>query len=303
MLARQMRRAQLVELALYGAFALWLHARGWSAAAALAMVPALVLGTRFIIVCAMHALAWIHRRPRAPEERIGAWRAVAMLLREYRAFTAMSLLYTPWEHRFVRADPPHDAPGRLPVVLVHGYFVNRGCWRPLLRRLEEAGIAPVFVPDCRSHLATIEAFEEDLNAAIERVGGPAGRKVAIVAHSMGGLAARLYLARRGGARVAKLVTIGSPHHGTRLAPWGLGPNARQMIPGSRFLADLEAREARQPRPPTLSIYSLHDDMVMPQDSSRLDWARNVGLPGHGHISLFGAPEVARLVAEELRRSG
>jgi triacylglycerol lipase len=301
MLAREIRRAQLVELALYGALALWLHARGWSAAAALLLVPALVLGTRFVIVCGMHVLAWIHRKPRAAGERIGLLDAAVMFLREYRAFMALNLLYTPWEERFVRADPPWDASGAMPVVLVHGYFANRGCWRPFVQAIEEAGIAPVFIPDCRSHFATIDRFEEDLNAAIERIAGAGGRRVAIVAHSMGGLAARLYLARRGSARVAKLITIGSPHHGSRFASWGMGANARQMEPGSSFLAQLEAREAGTPKPPTLSICSAHDTMVTPQDSSHLAWGRNVVLPGYGHVSLFAAPEVARLVIEELRR--
>jgi triacylglycerol lipase len=303
MLARQMRRAQLVELVLYGALAAWMHARGWSAPAALLLVPAMALGSRFVVVCTMHLLAWIHRSPRADSERIAIPTGLLMLLREYGAFVAMSLLYTPWEALFVRPDPAVDTKGELPVVLVHGFFVNRGCWRPLVRRQDEEGVAPVFAPDCRSHMATIECFEEDLHAAIERISGRGARRVAIVAHSMGGLAARLYLARRGAGRVAKLITIGSPHHGTRLAPWGMGPNARQMEPGSRFLMELEAREGDQPKPPTLSIYSPHDDMVMPQDSSRLAWARNVPLAGHGHLSLFGAPEVAHLVIEELRRRG
>jgi pimeloyl-ACP methyl ester carboxylesterase len=37
---------------------------------------------------------------------------------------------------------------------------------------------------------------------------------------MGGLVARAYLARHGAGRVAKLVTMGSPHHGTSLARLG-----------------------------------------------------------------------------------
>ncbi|HET9576936.1 MAG TPA: alpha/beta fold hydrolase [Usitatibacter sp.] len=293
MLARQMRRAQLVELALYVAVAAWLRSRGWGLAAAALAVPALALGIRLAIVCGLYALAW-------PRERLspGAW--AAMLLREYRALVAMNLLYTPWEASFVRPDPADDAPGGLAVVLVHGYFVNRGCWKPLLPHLEAARIGPVFVPNCRSHLAPIERFEEDLHAAIERASGGGARRVALVAHSMGGLAARLYLARRGGSRVAKLITLGSPHHGTRIARWGIGPNARQMEPGSAFLEALEAAEAGRPGPPTLSIGSTHDDMIAPQASSPLEWARNVALRGCGHVSLLGAGKVAQLVVEELQ---
>ena len=80
----------------------------------------------------------------------------------------------------------------------------------------------------------------------------------------------------------------------------MGPNARQMRPGSAVLRELAASEAGKPHPPALAIYSMHDDMVAPQDSGRLEWARNVALRGHGHVSLFGAREVAWLVLRELR---
>jgi triacylglycerol lipase len=303
MLARQMRRAQAVEIALYVALAAWARNRGWSAPAAAALVPALVLGTRLAGVAAMHAVSWVHRAPRSADERIGLAGGLVAFVREYLAFLAMALVYLPWERRVLRPDPPDDAPGAMPVVLVHGYFVNRGCWTAFVHALEARGVSPVYVPNCRSHMASIERFEEDLHAAIERISQRGARQVALVAHSMGGLAARLYLAKRGSSRVARLVTIGSPHRGTWLAAWGLGPNARQMRPGSDFLRGLDAREASCAHPGTLSIYSMHDDMIAPQDASRLAWARNVALRGYGHISLFRAPEVLQIVLDELRRDG
>ena len=52
--------------------------------------------------------------------------------------------------------------------------------------------------------------------------GAASGKLVLVTHSMGGLAARAYLKRHGSARVAKLITLACPHHGTP-----------PRIPGSR----------------------------------------------------------------------
>lgn len=294
-----MRFAQLCEAALYALFAYWAHGRGLSITLSAALVPALFLASRIAIVGVMFALAWAFGMRRAPPERVGLPGGIAMVLREYAAFVTLNLLRTPWENQALRRDPPDEAPGEIAIVLVHGYFANRGCWAPMVPRLEEAGVGPVYAPSCRSHGASIEDFEEDLHRAIERVSQ--GRRVAIVAHSMGGLAARLYLARRGGDRVAKLITIGSPHHGTRLAPWGVGENAREMAPGSRFLASLEAAEENAAMPPALSIYSVHDNMILPQDSSRLAWARNAAVKGLGHISEFADAGIARLVIEELRR--
>ena len=294
-----MRRAQLVEIALYAAMALWLHGRGTGAIGALLAIPALALGARFLVVCTMFALAWLHRMSRRGDERIGIASSVAMVLREYGAFLALNFYRTPWENRALRPDPPPDAPGDRPVVLVHGYFANRGCWAPLVAALERAGVGPVYVPTCRAHFASIERFEDDLHRVIESVA--AGRRVVLVAHSMGGLVARAYLARRGASRVARLITIGSPHHGTRLAAWGAGENARQMVPGSGFLRELEALEAAGAMPPAVSIYSTHDNMILPQDSSRLAWARNRPVTGLGHVSQFGSRRIAAMLIEELER--
>lgn len=292
-----MRRAQLLELALYAVIAVVLHGRGMGTGAALAVIPALLLGTRLAIVCTMFALAWIHRMARPPAERITAAAAVAMVLREYGAFLVLNFWRTPWEHLALRPDPPPDSPGAGPIVLVHGYFANRGCWAPLVASLERAGLGPVYAPTCRSQWASIGQLEEDLNAAIEGIAR--GRQVALVAHSMGGLAARLYLARRGSARVARLVTIGSPHQGTSLARWGVGANAREMVPGGVFLRELEARESAMGKPPALAIYSVHDNMILPQDSARLAWARNVAVVGMGHVSELTSARIAGLVIDEL----
>jgi pimeloyl-ACP methyl ester carboxylesterase len=115
---------------------------------------------------------------------------------------------------------------------------------------------------------------------------------------MGGLVSRAYLRRHGAARVAKLVTLGSPHHGSRLAVLGLGENGRQMIPGSAWLAGLNAPGA-VPLPETVSLYSCQDNYVMPQDSSVLDGARVVPLAGIGHLEMAFSPEIERRLLAEL----
>jgi pimeloyl-ACP methyl ester carboxylesterase len=298
MLARDMRIAQLCELVIYACLAYWLHREGMPGAACVALVPAFFLASRLVITGAMFALAWLLGMRRAPAESIGVVAGIAMVLREYAAFVKLNFLGTPWERWALKPDPRADAQGGQPVILVHGYFANRACWAPLVRALEGAGLGPVYAPSLRSHFASIEEFEEDLHAVVERVAN--GRRVALVAHSMGGLASRLYVARHGSARIARLVTISSPHQGTRLAAFGAGRNARQMVPGSAFLAALREHESRGAVPPTLCIYSVHDNMILPQDSARLPWARNVAVKALGHISQFGDDEIARLVIEELR---
>ncbi len=305
MLARSVRLAQLLELAAWLAVGTAVVRHHGASGAWIALAP--LLGAplaRLALVCALFALGWWHRAPRPPQERIGAWRTVAMILDEWRAFLAFNLVYLPWEGLWLPRER-HPAPGGIPVMLVHGYFANRGYFVPLARHLAAHGVRVASIPTFRAHFATIEAFADELHGAIEALAVRAGaERVALVAHSMGGLAARVYMARHGAGRVAILVTIGTPHHGTALARFGVGANARQMERGSAFLRALEAAErAHAPRLAALSIYSPHDNMVAPQDTSRLSWAQNVAVPGRGHIVLGACDPVADLVAEALARAG
>ena len=304
MLARALRLAQLVELAACLAAGAWLHAaRGWGSIAIAAGIVAWFAGVRLALVTLSSLLAWIFRTPRSPEERIGPVRAAALLLCEWRALLAANLLHLPWERLALRADPVPRPTQRVPVVLVHGYYANRGYFRPLVRALEARGIGPIFVPSASRVLAPIEAFADELHERIEAIAAGTGQpRVIVVGHSMGGLVARAYLARYGNARLARLVTLGSPHHGSVLAHLGLGANGRQMLPESDFLARLASDSSTVP-PGTVSIYSCHDNMVMPQASSRLAAARNVALPGLGHIAMLRSPRLVAALVEALEAAG
>jgi pimeloyl-ACP methyl ester carboxylesterase len=75
--------------------------------------------------------------------------------------------------------------------------------------LEIAGFRPVFHPfDWRADLQTLARA---LSRSIEKSGA---RKVHIVAHSMGGVVARVALANDRERRIQKLVQLGAPNHGS-----------------------------------------------------------------------------------------
>jgi triacylglycerol lipase len=111
---------------------------------------------------------------------------------------------------------------RLPVVLVHGLmgfdeFALGGSklryFRGIGERLEEMG-ARVYRPRLPA-LASIPERAGKLAAFVRALEEP---RVNLIAHSMGGLDARYAIAKLGlGERVASLVTIATPHHGTPLA--------------------------------------------------------------------------------------
>jgi pimeloyl-ACP methyl ester carboxylesterase len=258
---------------------------------------------RLLLVCLTCILGWAYRSPRAPAQRLSAYGVLRLVAMELRSLLADNFWYLPFEPWALRADPAPMAASRTPVVLVHGYLSNRGYFRPMVRWLESRGVAPVFVPNYRSVFASIEGGVAELHAEIERIVASSGQpRVVLVCHSMGGLIARRYLQDHGETRIARLVTIASPHHGTVLSRIGIGQHARQMERASAFLTELaRAEAARPPGVPATSIYSVHDNLVSPQDTSRLAWARNVAISGLGHVSIIADHAVFALVLEELRR--
>jgi triacylglycerol esterase/lipase EstA (alpha/beta hydrolase family) len=121
----------------------------------------------------------------------------------------------------------------------------------------------------------------------------------LVSHSMGALVCRAYLQQHGAARVAALVTLAAPHHGTQIARLGLGRNVREMRPGSEWLRRLNARAA--PSIPIASIWTLDDEILAPPQTARLESARETVLHGLGHMAMVFSPRVLACLEAELAK--
>lgn len=194
-----------------------------------------------------------------------------------------------------RALPDADvpvAPGRSAAVLVHGFVCNRGLWLPWMRALRQRGL-PYTSVNLEPVFGSIDDYTAQIDDAVRRAEALTGRPPWLVCHSMGGLAARAWLAATPGAagRVCGVVTIGTPHHGTWLARFSHMPNGRQMRVCGEWLQRLEAREAQQARPPFVCWYSNADNIVFPATTATLAGADNRHLPGVPHVAMAFHPVV------------
>jgi triacylglycerol lipase len=185
------------------------------------------------------------------------------------------------------ADP---LAARIPVVLVHGLVDNRSVFTVMRRALRRRGFAQVCTWNYSPLQRDVESAAEALGRHIERVCLETGHeRVHVVGHSLGGLVARYLVQRLGGdGRVESLVTLGTPHAGTRWAHVLPTPLVRQLRPGSPLIREL-AGPARGCRTRITAVYSDLDQMVVPSASGRCDHpdlqARNVLFRGVGHMSL------------------
>lgn len=190
---------------------------------------------------------------------------------------------------------PPQAAKRRGLLLVHGFFCNRGLWNPWMKRLRELGIAYVAI-DLEPPFGSIDDYVEPIEQAMRRLEAATGCPPVVVAHSMGGLALRAWWARAGSEeRIHRAVTIATPHHGTWLARWALTGNARQMRIASAWLRELERREPASRASRFVCFHGHCDNIVFPPAAAIMAGADNRHLAGVAHVCMTGRDEPWREV--------
>jgi pimeloyl-ACP methyl ester carboxylesterase len=240
--------------------------------------------------------------PTPGEYRLGAGARLRMFLEEFSASMLQSSWTMPRASACTRIHPGSNAP---PVLLLHGYGCNSGYWSQLVPRLDAAGISHASV-DLEPLTGDIDGYAPLVERAVDALLADArADKAVIVAHSMGGLVARAWMRACGTGKVARVITLGTPHHGTCMAAFGLGRNAAQMRRASKepcecaWLRELADSEGAAVRALLTSIYSHHDNIIAPQTSSELPGARNLAFGGVGHVALGRNPRVLDAVMREI----
>ncbi|KPM51515.1 alpha/beta hydrolase [Frankia sp. R43] len=211
---------------------------------------------------------------------------------------------TPLQRGLIVGDP---ATAGTPVLLVHGLVDNRSVFARLERSLRRRGFTTVTSVDVPLFATSVEAAAVALAAAVEQAVRRHGHPdVNIVAHSLGGLVARYYVQRLGGDEyVRTLITLASPHNGTRLAsrlPRAVAYRVlAQLRPGSALLQEL-AEPAPGLRTRFVAVAGGLDTVVRP-DEARLDHpdlhTENVLVDGVGHHGLPFCGAVAQLTSRRL----
>lgn len=176
--------------------------------------------------------------------------------------------------------------GEIPVLLLHGLFVNQACWFWFKRRLRQHGFNNIVTINLSSWHSE-EALTELLAKRVDELRHQLGvNKVHLVGHSMGGIIARNYIQLRGGHdKVERLVCLGSPHLGSKLASFSTDPLGKLLVPHSDFLQRLNSA----PIPENIqltNIYTNKDNMVLPNSYNHLAWGTAVELDGMGHTALI-----------------
>jgi len=215
------------------------------------------------------------------------------------------------------ADPSpvsQEKPG--PVLLVPGYGGSTASLQRLADRLAGAGrdATVVRLPgggtgDLAQSAAALGLAAD---AALARTGA---QSVDVIGYSAGGVVARLWAAEEGGDGVARrIITLGSPHHGTTLADFAgdVAPaqcplGCQQLATDSPLLTRLNAADETPEGPTWVSVWTTRDRTVTPPESARLEGALNLPVQSVcpdtrvSHGQLPTDPLVQQIILTELAR--
>jgi triacylglycerol lipase len=180
------------------------------------------------------------------------------------------------------AKPGHTT---LPVLLVHGYVCNHRVWDKVAAALQADGHA-VLAVNLEPLFTSIDDYAPLLEQAVTNLLAHTGApQVMLVGHSMGGLAIRAWLRANGAARVAKIITLGTPHQGTRVQQWLSTPNGAQMAWHSPWLAELGQSETPAKRQLMHLALTHQDNIVFPQREQLLTGTSVTEFSGIGHLEM------------------
>jgi triacylglycerol lipase len=257
--------------------------------AALLVASALPAASGFVVQS-------VERRARVPWSR----GRIATLSRETAAQALFSALRPlPWP---VALPSPPTAPTRAaetPILLVPCPLRGRASMAFLATFLRSRGAvvwtsAPLTAPD--HGLADQAAhLDRQLDELLVHTGAP---RADLVCHGIGGLAAA-WLLRHGDRadRVHRLVTMGTPWAGTRMAAFLPGRAAVETRPEAHHLDGL-----RPPCVPTVSIWCPDDPAIVPAEAAIADPLASVAIEGAGHAGLLLSARSFRAVWDALGRA-
>jgi triacylglycerol lipase len=170
------------------------------------------------------------------------------------------------------------------VLLVPGYGGSTASVDVLSDTIRATGRTTEIVRLPGNGTGDLVAQAAVLNNYVNRALRSGAGRIDVIGYSAGGVVARLWDVQDGGARkAARIITLGSPLNGTRIAAAGNAADpaacpvaCQQLVPGGALLTRLQ-KSPLTGRPGWLSLWTIDDQVVRPPDSARLAGAVNVPL--------------------------
>jgi pimeloyl-ACP methyl ester carboxylesterase len=200
-----------------------------------------------------------------------------------------------WEPKEIDLDGPV-------VILVHGLYHNPSAWLIFRRRLRKAGFKNIFIMGYGSFFTTFEKITEKFDEFVAEARRKIpGKPIYLIGHSLGGLICRVYAERAGeGAIPSAVITLGSPHQGSKLAAFHIGRLASCLLYRGPLFTGLECGPAPL-RCAGFAFFSPVDNMVLPLEALKVPyegWEHHETVP-ISHTSMIYSKSIADSVIKVL----
>ncbi len=293
MLARTLRLAIALQTLVGAALGFWL---GFRFAPTWTLLTMVFTALAVPVSVALLAVLYSCSVSRSDEPAALWWRSLAG---ECWAAIQVFLLRQPWALAAPQTQIGVGGQAKIAVLLVHGYGCNYRLWDAIAAALRAQGHALLAI-NLEPVFTSIDDYALGVETAVQALLQQTGQqRLALVGHSMGGLAMRAWMRRFGTAQVARAITLGTPHVGTQINPVIATPNALQMAWQSPWLQDLAAAETEATRSLFRVALTPQDNIVFPQRAQTLQGVRPVVFEGLGHLQLCTDAKVIAWVCSEL----
>lgn len=205
---------------------------------------------------------------------------------------------------------PKSAKNEKPCLLVHGIVHNPSAFFKIKRKMDERGWQNIFTINYSTRHGSFFKMVEELSRRVDKIlAETQAGEIDIVAHSLGGIVARLYMTGIGRGKIRNLITLGTPHLGTGLSfllrGFYAGTLKSDLRAGSGFLKDLENRKIPLGSQ-LISIYTPHDILVWPRKNCQAigfpkKCISNIEMEKIGHMGLLYDDQVLNTVIKNLTR--
>ena len=223
----------------------------------------------------------------------------ADLRRELLQMPVLALTVLGPRHVPIRALPDD---GHRPLVFLHGLGGHRGNFLPMRSWLGLQGRRRGYAIGLQSGV-DLMTLGRQLSTTIDQILTanriPDGQ-VDIVAHSMGGVVARLALLEVATLqRVHTLVTLGTPHQGTQLARLGGTQRCHDLRPESPVMSALSVQLPWRGPTRLVCLWSRADPIMQPAETAMVEGAYDVVMAAHNHTDYLLRKSAWRAVHQVL----
>ena len=197
-------------------------------------------------------------------------------------------------------DPDCHTP---PIILLHGLYHNVSAWALYRRWLTTAGFSNITLMGYSSWNRTFPELVKRLEQLIAQARESFPEKPPIlIGHSLGGLLARACVQSLADSiPIGGVITLGTPHQGSKLAALGIGKLAKSLIYRGPLIKELEEGASKSDTP-CVALYSPIDNMVLPNhalQTTGAGWIHQETAPV-SHVAMLYHRPTAELTIEYLK---